>query len=153
MVDEIEILKNYTGDPQCRTCHGRLRLGINRIPRKDGSSFYQLQLCHCAKPNESEYARLEKVILHQSGLVELQSGVIIKFNQAMMSIQSEQNKLIDRYLYTIHRHTVGYWLTKIFSLPAQLIARVKQWQKHKGDEQGAREQVKDEAKEGMTNEA
>lgn len=65
MVDEVEIMKHYVCDANCRTCHGRGRLGINRILNKEGGSFYQLQLCHCAVHKESEYARLEKLLLEQ----------------------------------------------------------------------------------------
>lgn len=64
--DEVEILKKYTAEPMCRTCHGTGRIGINRILDKDRrGSFYQLQLCHCVKPIDSEFKRtmdkLEKI--------------------------------------------------------------------------------------------
>lgn len=65
MIDEVDILVHYTWDRSCKTCHGRGRLGINRIPTKEKGSFYQLQLCHCATQSETDYLKLEKKMMEQ----------------------------------------------------------------------------------------
>jgi len=146
MVDEVEILKHYTYDPQCRYKCRNGRIAINRIPEKNGSSFYQLQLCSCAKPAESEYARMEKVVLlfgeqlkNAANLVDLQTNVTVRFIDAIKEMNDRDNKLLDKYLFRIDRHTLGYWI-------ARVITGIKNWRKYNGDEQGAREQVKDEGK-------
>ncbi len=64
MIDEIEVKKRWTWDPNCRTCHGTGRIGVNLIYNKNVrlGKHYQLQMCHCAKEGESEYARVEKML-------------------------------------------------------------------------------------------
>jgi len=121
MVDEVEILKHYTGDPGRRACHGRLRLGINKIPdKKTGGYFYQLQLCYCAKPIDSEYAKLEKLLMDQlskqTKAVEAQTTALLQFAvmlQEQSRIHNESNLLLDKALTSIDRHTAGYWIAKV----------------------------------------
>lgn len=120
MVDEVEILKHYTYDPQCRSRCSRGRFGINRIPDKKGGSFYQLQLCHCAKPIENEYAKLERLFIEQmksfSNLQGLHTNAILNYAKTMEEqnkIQKENVNLLDRSLTQIDRHTFGYWMAKV----------------------------------------
>ena len=112
MVDEVEVMKNYTCDTNCRTCHGRGRLGINRIASKEGGSFYQLQLCHCAKPAESEYARIEKTLLAKFRSMQMADMEIfrslyrhsffggIKYTAAGVKMKVE--KLLQRIKTAVH---------------------------------------------------
>lgn len=77
--DEVEILKKYTADPHCKACHGTGRIGINHIFDKQGGSFYQLALCYCLTPVESEYMRLEKRLEKiEQALASLQRNMLIE---------------------------------------------------------------------------
>jgi hypothetical protein len=150
--DEVKILKHYTGNPDCRTCRGSKRIGINIIWDKNVrlGRYSQVQLCHCAKPIESEYAKLEQLMkeiqvsqqIHTEAIYRLTDMLAAKLSEAN-KIQSDNTLLLDEALSRIDRHTAGYWIAK-------LIQKIKSLFKHKpkaSAETGAQE-VHQPAEEG-----
>jgi len=101
--DEIEILKHYSADPNCKSCHGRGRLGINKI-YQDKKWIFQLQFCHCLLPKENEFAKLQRLL----------NELISNFTE-LNKIQRDNVNLLDRALTKIDRHTAGYWIEKSFN--------------------------------------
>lgn len=123
MVDEVEVLKNYVPDPHCKSCHGKGRLGVNLILDKEKKyKFYQLQLCYCVDAKMSDYARvvhshdvLSNIVLNQT---EVTSQLIEKISE-MNKIQDANVLLLDRYLLSINKNTVGFWINAVIAFVAR----------------------------------
>lgn len=112
MVDEVDILAHYVWDSNCKTCHGRGRLGINRIPSKEGGSFYQLQLCHCTKLEDSDWLKLEKKMMEQFRATQQADLEIFRslyrhtffggLKYGSVFLKNKAGKLIERIKKSVH---------------------------------------------------
>jgi|GEM_PF-5271142 len=58
-----DVIASLTGDLHCKSCHGRFYLGVNKVQvTKGGALVDQLQLCHCAKIEETKLIQLAKEV-------------------------------------------------------------------------------------------
>jgi len=128
--DEVEILKNYTGDPNCRRCGGSKRLGILTVFNKEirFGKYNQLQLCTCATHVKSEYARIEEKINEFERMLEAGDIQMIELLKNILSAQQGHatiSKIIFDKVEPIDRHTFGHWIARGINKVYLIFKRVK----------------------------
>jgi len=123
----------------CKTCFGRGYLGINRITevvKGNKREFPQLQLCHCARLEETV---MQKMLYRLTKLEENQDELYVLHSKFVQSWLSGYDQIMKNQ-HTVDRHTLGYWIGRSIDFVKSQFKRFK----HNGDEQGARAQLKEQ---------